>query len=101
LTVTRNVTGQLELSWGVSCVSGDTDFAVYEGTLGNFTSHAPASCSTSGATAAVLQPGSGDTYYLVLAHNGTWEGSHGYRGDGTDRPRGASVCYPQAIGTCE
>jgi hypothetical protein len=100
LTLTRTG-GDLELSWSASCISSDTDFAVYEGTLGDFTSHAPGPCSTGGSTTAVLQPGPGSTYYLVVPHNTIWEGSHGYRGDGTERPRGASVCFSQAAGVCE
>jgi hypothetical protein len=101
LTVAVNAAGDLELSWGASCVSGDTDFAVYEGALGDFTSHAPRSCTTGGTASAVIQPSAGSTYSLVLAHNTTWEGSHGYRGDGTERPRGATTCFPQAVGVCE
>jgi formate-dependent nitrite reductase cytochrome c552 subunit len=101
LTLTRNAGGDLELNWGASCASSDTDFAIYVGTLGDFTSHAPQPCSTGGSTTAVLQPGSGSTYYLVVPHNTIWEGSHGYRGDGTERPRGNSACFSQAVGVCE
>jgi len=101
LAVTLNPSGDLALSWSASCISGDTDFAIYEGTLREFTSHVPRSCSTGGSTSAVLQPGSGSTYYLVLPHNAVWEGSHGYRADGRERPRGPSACYPQAVGVCQ
>jgi formate-dependent nitrite reductase cytochrome c552 subunit len=101
LNISLNATGDLALSWGASCVSSDTDFAIYEGTLGDFTSHAPRLCSTGGSTSAILQPPAGATYYLVLPHNTIWEGSHGYRSDGTERPRGASVCLPQAVGVCQ
>ena len=100
LRIARDPAGQLILSWGASCVSTDTDFAVYEGTLGDFTSHVPRSCSTGGATGAVLQPASGNTYYLVLPHNTIWEGSYGFRGDGTERPRGPQVCLPRAVRAC-
>jgi len=100
LTVTLNVAGDLEMSWGSSCVSGDTDFAIYEGILGNFTSHTPSTCSTGGSTGAVVQPGFGNTYYLVVPHNTVWEGSHGYRADGTERPRGPAACFAQAVGVC-
>jgi hypothetical protein len=101
LAVGLNAAGDLELSWGASCVSGDTDFAVYEGTLGDFNSHAPGTCSTGGLTSAVFPLGPGDAYYLVVPHNVVWEGSHGYRGVGKERPRGASFCYPQAVGICQ
>jgi len=63
--------------------------------------HAPLSCSTGGATSAVLSARSGSTYYLVLPRNTIWEGSHGYRSDSTERQRGASVCFPQGVGVCE
>jgi len=102
LTLTFNAGGDLELNWGTSCVSGDTDFAIYEGVLGDFTSHAAGSCTTGGSTTAVvLQPASGSTYYLVVPHNTVWEGSHGYRSNGVERPRGASACFSQAVGVCE
>jgi formate-dependent nitrite reductase cytochrome c552 subunit len=101
LTLDKSAEGDLELNWGASCISNDTDFAIYSGTLGDFTSHAPSPCSTGGSTTAVLQPESGNTYYLVVPHNAIWEGSHGYRGDGTERPRGASTCFSQAVGVCE
>jgi hypothetical protein len=42
------------LSWDASCVAGDGDYAVYQGTLGAFTSHAPRLCSTAGARTATL-----------------------------------------------
>lgn len=33
--------GQVSLGWGPSCLYGDMDYEVYEGTLGQFTSHTP------------------------------------------------------------
>jgi formate-dependent nitrite reductase cytochrome c552 subunit len=101
LTLRRNESGNLVLSWGASCVSSDTDFAVYEGALRDFTSHAPRSCRTGGATTTVVQPAAGDTYYLFLPHNAVWEGSYGLRSNGAERPRSASTCYPQAVLACE
>ncbi|HXV77861.1 MAG TPA: ammonia-forming cytochrome c nitrite reductase subunit c552 [Candidatus Polarisedimenticolaceae bacterium] len=100
LTIGRNAAGELELSWGASCVSTDEDFAIYEGTLGQFTSHVPRQCSTGGATSAVVEPSAGSSYYVVLPHNTIWEGSHGYRSTGSERPRGSSNCLPQAVGVC-
>ena len=38
------------LSWGASCTATDTDYEVYEGTLGTWYSHEPRSCTTAGAT---------------------------------------------------
>jgi formate-dependent nitrite reductase cytochrome c552 subunit len=101
LTLSLNEGGDLELSWGASCRSGDADFAIYEGSLGDFTSHEPGACSTGESTTAVFEPGPGNTYYLVVPHNAIWEGSHGRRGDGTERPRGTLACFSQAIAVCE
>jgi len=101
LTLSLNEGGDLELSWSASCRSGDTDFAIYEGSLGDFTSHEPGACSTGESTTAVFEPGPGNTYYLVVPHNAIWEGSYGHRGDGTERPRGALACFSQAIAVCE
>ena len=100
LAVTLNPTGELALSWGASCVSSDTDFAIYEGALSDFTSHAPAFCSTGGETTKTFAPFDGDWYYLVVPTNGVEEGSHGTDSDDAERPRGASVCLDQAFGVC-
>lgn len=100
LRLALNGDGDLALTWGPSCVAADTDFAVYVGSLGDFTSHAPSICSTGGATSAVLSPGTGDSYFLVVPRNAVWEGSHGLRGDGSERPRGRTTCLAQAVGSC-
>jgi formate-dependent nitrite reductase cytochrome c552 subunit len=99
-TIILNGAGDLVLNWASSCVSGDNDFAIYRGTLGDFTSHVPVLCSTGGATSAVIPPGPDGGYYLVVPHNGIWEGSHGFRGGSMARPRGPTSCFPQAVGTC-
>lgn len=100
LSIGRSESGELVLSWGTSCVASDTDYAIYEGTIGDFTSHAPQTCTTGGATSATVPVSSGDRYYVVLPHNATWEGSHGTRSNGAERPRGAATCYPQAVAEC-
>ena len=52
LTVDKRVDppGDLQLSWDISCIEDDDDYAVYEGTLGNFDSHTRLTCTTGGAT---------------------------------------------------
>ena len=45
LFVRREATGDLTLSWGPSCSSGDQGFEVYEGQIGDWDSHAPVTCS--------------------------------------------------------
>jgi hypothetical protein len=91
----------ITLQWADSCVATDTDYAVYEGTLGDFTSHVSRVCTTGGATAATLPPAEGLTYYLVVPRNAGHEGSYGKTSDGVERPAAASSCLPQAIGACD
>ena len=93
------VAGDLELSWGASC-SGDPDYAVYEGTLGDFTSHIPRACSTGGSTTTVLTAPVGSTYYLVVPHGDVSEGSYGTDSFGTERLPQPGACLPQSVGTC-
>jgi probable HAF family extracellular repeat protein len=93
--------GDLELSWGPSCQPGDSDYAVYEGLLGDFASHAPRLCGTGGATSVTLTPASGNRYYLVvpLSPDGA-EGSYGTASDGSQRPPSATSCQPQVFTGC-
>jgi hypothetical protein len=99
----RKSTGSLlqaDWSGGGSCVTSD-DHALYEGTLGDFTSHAPVTCSTSHGAQVTFEPSSGNRYYLLVPINGTREGSYGLDGDGVERPASTSACAPQEIATCE
>ncbi len=100
LTVEHAAGSSLKLSWAGSCDPTDTNYNVYEGTLGDFTSHAPAGCGTGGATTTTLTPAAGDTYYLVVPADGGVEGSYGRKGDDTPRSPGGSACLPQAVGSC-
>lgn len=90
----------LSLSWSASCSASDTDYAVYEGTLGSFTTHQSVVCSTGGATSATIAPSPGDGYYLVVPRTASKEGSYGRRSGGTERPAAASACVPQQPSGC-
>jgi len=92
--------GDLALSWDPSCHNGDFDYAIYEGTLGNFTSHVPLTCSTGGQTTADLTPESGHTYYLVVPLNEMFEGSYGIAADGP-RPPASTPCLSQLTASCD
>ena len=85
--------------WGASCRAADTRYALYEGTLGSWTSHVPLTCNVFG-TAVGRVPGAGDRYYLVVPSDGTIEGSYGVDGNGNERPAGATACHPQSFGAC-
>jgi hypothetical protein len=100
LRVSSLPSGDVQLSWGASCSGGDADYEVYEGTLGNFTSHAPRLCTTSGSTTVTLTPGGDNTYYLVVPRNGVIEGSYGKNSSGAERPQGLNACHPQVVRSC-
>jgi len=91
LQVCRNLS-QLDLTWGASCGSLATDYAVYEGTLGVWSSHQPLACSTAGALAATVTPSSGDRYYLIVPVSATQEGSYGTNSGGAEIPQSSSPC---------
>jgi hypothetical protein len=89
------------LTWGASCLGTDTDYAVYEGTVGGtFTSHASRLCSTGGLTTATLAPAVGNKYYVIVPRNASREGSYGTRTGGAERPVGTGQCAAQLIGGC-
>jgi hypothetical protein len=71
-----------------------TDHALYEGSLGNFTSHVPVSCSVAGSSLS-FTPQVGHRYFLVVTIDAVAEGSYGVLPDGTERPRRAAACRPQ------
>ncbi len=99
LTLDKGAGGALDLSWSESCAATAVDYEVYEGVLGDFTSHIPVTCSTVGATGAGVLPGAGDRYYLVVPTDSAVEGSYGRASDGSQRPPSASSCRPQSLGT--
>jgi hypothetical protein len=93
-------TGEVNLRWSDSCLIDDDDYEVYEGTLGDFASHAPVLCSTSGATTATITPAAGNTYYVVVPRNAAAEGSYGVDSALVERPRSTAACLPQSIAVC-
>jgi len=101
LTVTRAAGSDLTLAWGPSCSAGDSEYAVYEGSLGNFTSHISVLCGTGGATAATFSPGAGNRFYLVVPNNGLREGSYGVRSSGSQRPAAFAACLLQSHLRCQ
>ncbi len=92
--------GRVTLSWGPSCVSTDDDSAIYEGTIGDFTSHVWRTCSTDGATTFTLTAGDA-AYLLVVPRNARREGSYGWDSHENQRPPSADACLPQLLGACE
>lgn len=99
LTLSKGGGGSITLSWGASCLGSDTNYEVYEGLLGNFTSHGPVTCAT-GGTSSSFVPMAASAYYLAVPRNASFEGSHGKDSSGCPRPRGATSCLPQALSAC-
>ncbi len=96
-------TPSITLTWHPSCSNADTDYAIYEGEVGEWYSHVEpesgAICSTSGLVSATFDAGAGDRYYVVVPRDGQIEGSYG-EGDGEDRPMSMEACAPQSVGGC-
>jgi uncharacterized repeat protein (TIGR01451 family) len=91
---------EIALSWAASCLTTDTRYAVYEGALGDFSSHQPITCTTGGAFDFSVPLPSASAYYLVVPSNLFTEGSYGAAGPGAERPPSATACLPQGVGTC-
>ncbi len=87
--------GEIKLSWGASCLAADSDYGVYEGRIGDFSSHLPLNCSTLGALSETLTPGSGNVYFLVVPQADPREGSYGIASDGRIRPASSAACLEQ------
>lgn len=104
LHLSRSPAGDLTLTWGGSCVTPNSA-AVYEGVLGDWTSHAPRTCNAPSTTATFLEP-AWSAYYLVVPVQLNFfppdvEGSYGLLQDGSERPAGAQRCLPdQGIVDC-
>ena len=95
--------GQLRLTWSETCLGAAINYGVYEGTLGDFTSHTQKLCGTFG-TGASITPLTGDAYYLVVPFYGDYEATYGQGSDGIERPVGQLTCAPEqtyGYGTCQ
>ena len=80
MTMRRVAGNQLELVWEASVCSGATDYAVYEGPLGDWTwtNHHPLACSdTDGDLRETVLPSLGNRFYLVVPLGTEREGSYG------------------------
>jgi hypothetical protein len=100
LLVNKAGAGNITLTWGASCKSGDTDYEIFEGRTDSYYSHTLLYCSTGGATSITFLPSSGNRYYLVVPQNGSFEGSYGKASGGAERPQGARYCLLQQIASC-
>jgi len=87
---------KIDLTWGGGCASGATGYAVYQGTLGSFTSHAilGGACGMAGTSLTAQTPCAGSCYYLVSAVDDVVgeEGSLGHTSSGAEIARPLVPC---------
>ena len=96
LRLSKELDGSLSLTWGDSCRATDRDFAVYEGPLGDYSQQTPVACSTGNQPSSGFMPNGGNTFYLVIATDGAYEGSYGLDSSGNQRVAGPVQCLPTA-----
>jgi hypothetical protein len=99
-------TGEVDLTYTPACDA--TDHTVYYGDLNNVSAYgyADAACFLGASGTASFDPGAGSWFFLVVASNGSEEGSYGKDVDAVERPEavGVGVCdAPQNLGgvVCE
>ena len=99
--------GDLSLQWGMSCSAGAADYGIYQGTIGGWYSHTLLDCNDDGSSLAEqITPAAGSSYYLVVPHNASGEGSYGRCSPsvclaGDERPVGSAQCVvPQVLTSC-
>jgi hypothetical protein len=93
--VLQKIGSSVRLTWGASCNPADTDYSIYEGAIGNFSSHTRLTCTTSGGLTTVVTPGAGGRYFLIGTENGSYESSLGLMSSGAERPPGIVSCAPR------
>ena len=99
-TIALSGPSSILLAWDPSCSPRATDYAVYEGILGDFASHVPRLCSTGGQLSASIPASPGSSYYLVVPIENGLEGSYGVASNGAERPQVGGVCYAQFLNYC-
>lgn len=102
LTLGKTGGAAIRLDWSAGCnAAAGEDYAVYEGTLGNFSNRFPAACSTGGQRTRDVNAAPGGTYYLVVPVRSDLqrEGSYGRRSSGVERGPGTAVCFAQELAT--
>jgi hypothetical protein len=100
LTASKPAPGFIALAWGPSCADGGTDYAVYQGTIGDWANPLPATCSTAGASTWSAGIPDGAVFFLVAARGEFAEGSYGTASSGTERPASPAACVPQVLAAC-
>jgi hypothetical protein len=96
--------GNIVLTWGPSCSTGASDYAIFEGTIGDYPSHIALQCTDfNGDMTEEITPQVNNGYYLLVPLTSTAEGSYGRDSNGVERPvpRNVDRCAnTQITGTC-
>lgn len=102
LKIAKASGSQLRLTWDPSCSGNATDYGIYMGTLGNFTSHTTLDCSDGGGDRSELETmPAGNKYFLVVPLTTLEEGSYGSSSAGVERARGTATCRTtRALAPC-
>lgn len=84
----------LDFTWGDSCGLSQSDFVLYQGTIGLWYSHSSTGGCSTGNNLFVndFMPADLSTYYLVVALSTAAEGSYGRNSSGAEIPQGGSTC---------
>ena len=93
-------TGQVDMTYTAACDAAD--HTIYYGDLSNVSSHgySDAACFVGTSGTASFDPGSGSWFFLVVASNGSEEGSFGKDSTVVERPEavGVGICdVPQNL----
>ncbi|MGH9869138.1 MAG: M12 family metallo-peptidase [Candidatus Polarisedimenticolia bacterium] len=94
--------GSVKLDWDASCNESsvpDQDYAVYQGTVGSWTSYTSLTCTTWHARTWLIENPQPGSFWLVVPQTSSNEGSYGSSSAG-ERPPAAAACKPQALGSC-
>jgi hypothetical protein len=94
--------GDVTLTWSASCSANALNYAVYEGAIGHWYSHAARDCVDGVNLTEELTPSAGNRYYLVVPLGVSGEGTYGRDSKGMERPVGAGgrCMAAQVIETC-
>jgi len=96
-------TGRIELAYTAGCDA--EDHTIYYGDLAAVSAYgySAAECSIGVDGTHGFDPGGGSVFFVVVAHDGTREGSYGKDGDDTERPATAVCAHTQDLAgvTCE
>ncbi len=93
----------VHLSWAASCGAAAADYGIYEGQIGDWTSHTMVDCIDDGADLSEnVNPAAGSRYFLVVPHDAVAvEGSYGTDHSGAERPPGTATCQAaRSLGQC-